>query len=290
MKLTTKFNVVLLSIGLVSLLATAAVADRVLNETARAAALQNARIMLEAAMAARSYTNTNVVKLLETQMKYTFLSESVPSFAASEVLNLLRQQLPEYAYKEALLNPTNPRDRVTDWESDVVHEFRNDAQRGEIIGERDTPTGRMLYLARPIRINDGNCLACHHTPESAPPTLIERYGPSNGFGWKLHETVGAQIITVPVVRHLERAHATLIIFMGAIAALFVAVFIVLNVMLRLLVIRPITRLSAIAEQVSLGEDDVPAFPDGGADEIGALGRAFTRMRTSLQKAITLLDQ
>jgi protein-histidine pros-kinase len=108
-----------------------------------------------------------------------------------EVLNALRKNHPEYAYKEATLNPTNLQDRAMDWESDLIQQFRNDAHQAEIIGERDTPTGRSLYLARPIRA-EAQCLVCHSLPAAAPVTLIQRYGANNGFGWQVHEVVGAQ--------------------------------------------------------------------------------------------------
>ena len=77
-----------------------------------------------------------------------------PAFSATEVLKNLREMRPEYSaffYKEATLNPTNPRDRAADWEADIVQKFRNDSGTHEIVGERATPMGDSLYLARPIR-------------------------------------------------------------------------------------------------------------------------------------------
>ena len=68
---------------------------------------------------------------------------------------------------EATLNPTNLRDRATDWEGDMMQQFRNDPQTREIIGERDTPMGRSLYLARPITA-EAKCLVCHSVPAAAP--------------------------------------------------------------------------------------------------------------------------
>jgi len=288
-KLIVKFNLALLFTCVLGLACASVVSQRLLQDQARAEALQAASLMLEAAMATRSYTGSNVVKLLETQMKYTFMPESIPSFAATEVLNRVREQFPGYSYKEAMLNPTNPRDRVVEWEADVVNDFRNDPKRTEIVGERDTPTGRMLYLARPIRITDPNCLGCHATAATAPRTIVDRYGPANGFGWKLNETVGAQIIAVPTSVHTEHAQRTFVLFMTSMAAVFAAVFVVLNVMLTLLVIRPVTAVADIAERLSLGDEGVPDFPRARRDEIGALVRAFARMQVSLRNAIAMIE-
>src|ERR1700756_4989341 len=62
-----------------------------------------------------------------------FHPQSVPAFAATEIFAYLREKFPDYFYKEATLNPTNPRDRATDWESDVVNQFRGDLARTEFI-------------------------------------------------------------------------------------------------------------------------------------------------------------
>ena len=193
MKLMWKFNIVLLAVFAVGFAVTAFISYGVLQANAREEILDNARVMMESALSSRSYTNSQIKPLLETQLKYSFLPQSVPAYAATEQFNDLRKKYPDYNYKEATLNPTNPRDRATDWETDVVNQFRNGQVKGELIGERDTATGRSLYLARPIQITNAACLACHNTVNEAPKTMIELYGPANGFGWKLNEIIGARV-------------------------------------------------------------------------------------------------
>ena len=134
----------------------------------------------------------------EGLMDTEFHPQSVPAFAATEIFGYLREKFPDYFYKEATLNPTNPRDRSTDWEADVVNKFRSDEKQAEFLGSRDTATGKALVLARPLRVGNVSCLACHDTPDKAPPEMLKLYGPANGFGWKLNEIIGAQIVTVPM--------------------------------------------------------------------------------------------
>jgi protein-histidine pros-kinase len=222
-------------------------------------------------------------------MKYTFLPQTVPAFSATEVLNGLRQKHTEYAYKEAVLNPTNPRNRAVEWETDIVNQFRNNKETTEIVGDRDTPTGRSFYVARPLRIGAPACLQCHSTVDAAPPTLIERYGPANGFGWQLNEVVGAQIISVPTQVPLARAQQAFKLFMTSTSAVFVVIGVVLNLMLWMLVIRPVTKLSQFADRVSLGELEIPEFKRTSRDEIGVLARSIGRMRTSMVQAMKMLD-
>ncbi len=290
MKLMWKFNIVLLALFAVGFVLTGFISYSVLQANAREEILDNARVMMESALASRSYTNSQVTPLLETQLRYSFLPQSVPAYAATEQFNDLRKKYPDYSYKEATLNPTNPRDRATDWEADVVNQFRNGTAKGtELIGERDTAGGQTLYLARPIQIKDAACLACHNTVAEAPKTMIELYGPANGFGWKLNEIIGAQIVSVPSALPIQRANHTFKVFMLLLTLVFVVTFILLNVMLHSIVIQRIKELSKLADQVSLGNLETAEFKTRNKDEIGVLTGALARMHKSLVQAIKMLE-
>jgi protein-histidine pros-kinase len=290
MKLIIKFNLVFIAIFLLGLAVAGRISYALLQKNADDEILQNARIMMQSALATRNYTTTQIKPLLETQMKYTFLPQTVPAYAATEAFNDLRNKYPEYNYKEATLNPTNPRDRTVDWEADIVNQFRQGTEMNEIVGVRDTPGGRSLYLARPIQIKNPACLECHSTVEAAPKTMIDKYGPANGFGWRLNETVGAQIVSLPTDVPLQRAEKTFNVFMLSLTGVFGFIFVVLNLMLFFIVIRPVTRLSTIADEVSLGNMEAPEFTVKGKDEIGTLAGSFNRMRKSLVKALKMLEE
>jgi HAMP domain-containing protein len=290
MKLMWKFNIVLLALFAVGFIMTGFISYSVLQANAREEILDNARVMMESALSSRSYTNSQVKPLLETQLRYSFLPQSVPAYAATEQFNDLRKKYPDYSYKEATLNPTNPRDRATDWEADIVNQFRNGTAKGsELIGERDTAAGRALYLARPIQIKDAACLACHNTVAEAPKTMIELYGPANGFGWKLNEIIGAQIVSVPSALPIQRANHTFKVFMLLLTLVFVLTFILLNVMLHSIVIQRVKQLSKLADQVSLGHVETAEFQSKSKDEIGVLTQALARMNKSLVQAIKMLE-
>jgi HAMP domain-containing protein len=289
MRLLLKFNLIFLLVFVAGVLGAGKISYDLLQRNAKQEVLDHARLTMEKAVAVRAYTNEQIRPLLETQMKYTFLPQTVPAYSATEVLATLAKTFPEYTYKEATLNPTNPRDRAVDWEADIVHRFRNQPNQKEFVGERDAGTGRALYIARPLRITNPACLHCHSTVEAAPRTLIDKYGPANGFGWQLNEVVGAQVVSVPMSVPLARADQAFRVFMASLIGIFVAIGIVLNVMLYLLVIRPVTALSKLANRVSLGESDAPPFATHKRDEIGTLAQSFTRMRHSLDQAMKMLE-
>jgi len=289
MKLLLKFNLIFLLIFAAGLAAIGRVSWTLLERNARDEIAQSAGLLMDAALATRAYTQGQIAPLLQTQLKYTFLPQTIAAYSATEVFNDVRKKHPEYAYKEAVLNPTNPRDRAVEWEADIVNQFRNNKESTEIIGDRDTPTGRSFYVARPLRITNPACLQCHSTVEAAPPTLIDRYGPANGFGWQINEVVGAQIISVPTKVPLDRAQKAFNLFMTSTGTVFVVIGLVLNLMLWLMVIRPVGKLSQFADRVSLGELEIPEYKRSSSDEIGVLAKSIGRMRTSMVQAMKMLD-
>ena len=220
---------------------------------------------------------------------HVFRPQTVPAYAATEIFSYLTRKHPEFTYKEATLNPTNPRDRAVDWEEDIVKAFRNRPELVAFDGERLSPLGPSLYLARPMRAGK-SCLECHSTPAAAPPEMIALYGTANGFGWKEDEVVAAQIVSVPVsvtVAMADRAFRQLATSVAIVAAV---TLVLLNLVLVLTVIRPVSRFAAMADEISKGNMDVPELPVTGHDEISVLGEAFNRMRRSLTAAMKLLER
>ncbi|MDB5377073.1 MAG: hypothetical protein JWR00_1519 [Rubritepida sp.] len=289
MGIRTKFNLGLLAVFALAFTAAWVFLDRQFVTTARNEVLQSARIMLSAANAVREYTVRDVVPVVTRNNPGWIAPLTVPSYAAQTNLRTIRGEHPDYTYKEAALNPTNLNDRALDWEADFINSFRNTPSLAEMIGERETPIGRVLTLSRPIVIRDEACLVCHSTPENAPPRMVQVYGAANGFGWRMNETIGAQLVSVPMNVALGNARRNLHSAMAILFGTFLSMMVVLNALLHLVVIRPVTRMSRAATAVSLGQEG-PAveFEAKGKDEISELGRAFTRMRRSLDQAVKML--
>src|SRR5262245_38750362 len=231
MGLRTKFNLVLLAVFGLGLLISGYLSYTLLERNAREEVQHHAGLMMEAALAIRGYTIEQVRPQLDLQLMRVFLPQSVPAYAATETLNALRKKYPDYSYKEATINPTNPRNRAGDWENDIIRIFREHPDTAEVAGERDTPTGRSLYIARPIQIKIPACVTCHSTPEAAPPTMLTLYGSANGFGWKPNEVVGAQIVSVPMSVPIRNARNTVLTFIGSLAVVFALAFVALNAVL-----------------------------------------------------------
>ena len=289
MGLRLRFNIVLTVVFLLGLSASGYVSFDLLRRNARDEVVRNAELMIEAAQAIRSYTVSEVRPLLQPHMQEVFLPQTVPAYAATNTLGLLPPNYHEYIYKEATLNPTNPRDRAADWEADLIQSFKRNEDVHVLSGERQTPSGPSLYIASPIKITNEACLTCHSVPAKAQESMLAIYGDANGFGWQHNEIVGAQIVSVPMSVPLKNANRAFVTFMISLCAVFAVLYIALNVMLSRMIIKPITDMSKAADQVSRGDFGVPEFKDSGGDEIGRLGASFNRMRRSLEQAMKMID-
>src|SRR6185295_4595217 len=177
MGLRLKFNLMLIFVFALGLGVSAYISYELLQRNARDEVLRSAGLMMEAALSMRTYTVSHVRPKLRV-VEGEFLSESVPAFGATQIMNQLRTTHADYTYKEAALNPTNPNNRATEWETDIINEFRNFPDRKEIFGTRMTPSGPSMFLARPFQIKDPTCLACHTTADMAPPAMVKVYGPN----------------------------------------------------------------------------------------------------------------
>lgn len=291
MKLAIKFNAFFAIILGVIGLGVYAGGREYLLEKAWEKVAQQARLMMDTTASVRSYTSEYIRPILDKYQQHTaeFYPESVPAFSAHRMFSFLQHSYPEYSYREATLNPTNTEDRATGWEVDVVESFRQNPSQRESMGERDAPNGQVLYLARPLQAVE-SCLECHSTPEKAPPGMISLYGSKNGFGWKLNEIIGAQIVSVPVSIPRELAAQSMGGLVGWLAGIALAALVLLNAILYFNLIRPLSRVSAVAAELSKGNLNVPEIPGGGRDEISALADSLNRINRSLVKAIGLLGR
>jgi protein-histidine pros-kinase len=294
MKLLAKFNLILLVIFGAGGLLISQFAYSSLVGNARSEVLQQEQLMMDSAKSVRDYIDQDVSPLLQKNPGHQrhFLAETIPFFGAQTTFNNLRKANPDYAnytYREAALNPTNPEDRISDWERDVIYWLRDHPSEAQHSDDRVTATGPALYLAKPIRATQ-ECLVCHGSPTAAPANLLAVYGPANGFGWKKNEIIGAQIISVPLslpIGIADRAYHRLLFFLiltmaVALLAIDAGVF--------WFVIRPLRIVSDTADRVSRGEKDVPSVQFKGKDEIANVASSFNRMQVSLTKALKMLDE
>ncbi|MBD2431510.1 MULTISPECIES: c-type heme family protein [Fischerella] len=291
LRLKQKVTILLLVILTFGLSLSGLALSSVLRQNAKQEITSTALMLMETMISVRQYTSTQVNPELVDKLETEFLPQSVPGYSAREVFENLRQKQDyrEFFYKEATLNPTNLRDKADSFETQVVNRFRGNKNLKEESGFRSLPSGDIYYIARPLAVSDAKCLQCHSTPEQAPKSMIDRYGTANGFSWQLGEIVGAQIISVPASRVINKANQSSLLIVGLVSVVFVIVIVLVNIFLTRQVVLPLKRITRVAEEVSTGHMDVE-FEQLTNDEIGNLAKAFKRMKLSLEMAMKRLKR
>ncbi len=290
MKLLAKFNLVLIVVFGLGIYLISHFAYKFLMDDARQQVLEQAQLMASSARATLAYTDEEVSPVLQKTPQHNsdFLPQTIPFYAANTTFKRLRVSYKDYVMREAALNPTNLEDRATEWEVDLINYFRNTPGQTEHDGQRETPTGPVLYVASPIVAAPG-CLTCHSVVSLAPRSMVKRYGSAHGFGWKPNEIVGAQIVSVPMSVPIEMANKGFRNLLISLGAIFLLTVILIDVAMYVIVIRPLRRVSKNADIISKGEIDLPPLEIKGKDEIAEVTASFNRMHTSLVKAFEMLN-
>lgn len=253
-KLGTKFTLILSLVFLGGIIASFVILSQVLEKRAEEEVSARGLVLIEAMNSVRTYTSTQINPLLAADLAVSeeFISQTVPAFSAREVFETLRtnEAYQNYLYKEASLNPTNPRNQANAFETMLVNQFRADPELAQLSGFTTLNDQQVFYNARPLVIGSESCLACHTTPETAPASLISTYGSEGGFGWNLHEIIAAQMIYVPADDVFSSARLSLTLVMIIIVVIFALVVAVTNVLLKRSVVRPVEQMAGLAQRVS----------------------------------------
>jgi len=286
LRLGTRFTLLLLLFFAGSIAISGVALYRLVTTVAVESVTSNGLLLLHTINAVRTYTSRQVNPLLAPVMEAQgkFIPESVPAFSARSVFTNLRGDVgfENFSYKEAALNPTSPLDRADTWETEVLMRFQNDRKLTQLSGFRTLNGQLVFYNARPMVINDPACLACHTTPEMAPPAMVQRYGSIDGFGWKLNDVIAAQIVYVPAAEVYSRSLTTWLSVMVISIASFALAVLAFNLLLRRHVVKPIGQMAELARSISADKVDEMAPKSLAnmtrrADELGQMARVFERM-------------
>jgi protein-histidine pros-kinase len=291
MSLLYKFVSIVLLILLIGLVATGTVAYYQLKRLADNQVEQQAKLMMRAALATRDYTTKHIKKLVEKLPQTNeFVKERVPAFAATTTLNSIHEDsdFEKYTYREPSQKWTSQKNEADEFEKELLRYFREDPKKREKWeGEVHPKVGESAWVyARPL-IAHKECLECHNTPAEAPPNMLAKYG-NHGFGWEEDKVEAAQIVYVPMSEPERIRNHYLWPIIGTMVLFTALTLLALGVALRRIVIRPVARLSEMADELSRGNLSQGELPVHGNDEIATLTGSFNRMSVSLSKAMKMV--
>jgi protein-histidine pros-kinase len=218
-----------------------------------------------------------------------FHAVTVPAFAAQSVYRRVQKDYSGYVYREPAFKPTNPDDLPMPFEVELLDKFRAMPELKELKGVRNDGKGNVYYLARPLRAQE-SCLGCHDTPERAPAAMVAKYGPQNGFGWKLNEVVALQSLTIPAAAELRETGEIAMMLAGGLLLVFLVTYFALTLSIDSLVVRPLKALELAADAASTSHDSNVVLPASGAREIRSIAAAIERLRESLRKSLQQLSK
>lgn len=301
LSLSAKFMLLLVVVLTTGMAVSWVALSKALQRKAQDEVISQAQILLNTMNSVRQYTTENVnrhIKPLLDQSEH-FYRETVPGFSAREVFEFFRKEdvYKDFLYKEATLNPTNPRSKADAFETQVAEQFRTDEKLTELSGFRKIGDRNLFYTARPIQIKYASCLECHSTPNAAPAGMIKMYGGKSGFGWKLKEIVGSQIVYVPAEAVFSAGRQSAYLVTGIFVSIFALVALAITVFFRRAVIRPLGGLAAATQALSRGSmntEQLATSREGSdllktaarGDEIGQLADRFKFMA----KEVNLREQ
>jgi methyl-accepting chemotaxis protein len=288
--LSKKLTTLMLTIFLGGIIVSSFVSHNVLFEHAQDELNIQADIFISTMNSLRKYNTDKVTPLLEKQSEEKLLLESISAFAVREVFDTLtksyKDKYGEYRYKDAMINPTNLKDKATDEEIKIIEKLsQQDKLALENIKQgflKINGENKFYYTARPIKITQSSCLSCHTSLEKSPKSLQilyeqGKYRANQGFGWELNKVIGAKIIYIPAEQVYKITNEHFILILVIFTTIFAVTIFLVTRWLKQYVVQPLNRITKVAEAVSLGDMDAE-FEKRSNDEIGHLADALTRMK------------
>ncbi|AKG21064.1 histidine kinase [Calothrix sp. 336/3] len=257
LKLTAKFNILLLLILIMGCIVSGLTLSAAMQNRAEREIMDKAEMLIQNMNSVRNYTSEKIQPLLSDRLKTEekFISETVPAYSAQKVFENFRNHADykNYYYKEATLNPTNPKDKADKFESELVEKFRQQPNLKQLTGYRNLSGEDLFYIARPLKVTKASCLECHSHPDVAPKSLINTFGSQGGFNWNLNEIVAAQTIYVPAKNIFAKGHKNLLLVMAIFISFFIVLLFLINILLKNSVVKPIKTITKITKKLTAGD-------------------------------------
>lgn len=282
--LLSKFNVTLFKLYIVVIVATIPIIYTVTKNQTETASAKELSILVDFVKSLLTYIAEDVrPTLLENDI---ILPPAVSSTVATgRVSKRFLEKQKGYNIKIASDNPLNYLNKANSFEQSLLERFRQNSDLGDITETGVIDGKKYLVSSRPSKSKEG-CLRCHSTPQQAPPEIVNTYGYSGGYNYKVGEIVGLSVVGVPLSNVSEITMRRSIYIIGFLTVLFTIVFVIINMLVRKNIISPIVDITSKAESISRGNIE-ERIEINRNDEIGNLSRSFELMRRSI---VSMIDK
>jgi PAS domain S-box-containing protein len=213
------------------------------------------------------------------------LDEKTLGFLPAHAMTRIAEEFPNWTRSGVRFNnvsdqPRNPANQADADELAAMAWFRANPAAEEYTGTIHTDAGKdYFHFAAPIW-TEAYCLTCHAAPESAPPTIRQRY--DAGYGYQVGELRGVMSIRIPADSGREIVMTQWWREVAGLAVLLLALYVSLGLALNHFLVRRVLLLDAAARRMAAGDDGV-RLADMGHDELGVLGREFNQMAEAIEQ-------
>ena len=202
-----------------------------------------------------------------------------PALAQREFSEVVEKSASPAKFRVTSHNFMNPVNKPDEFEAKALENIRS-----KHLSEYYEMLPDTYRYARTLYVK-ASCLACHASAENAPADVKERYGTERGFGFHEGEVAGIISVKLPT-RSFWNVAAGVIGPMQI--ALLLSAFLIAVLFIQFAVVRPIRRLTAAAERISIGKTadlGTAKINRKSGNELHQLILATERLRASLMLAI-----
>ncbi len=290
-----------LFLGLVALIATGiqlvhTTSDMLTQQRRATAALANASLQFD--LAIRGY----VQEVLRPAVLDAELEPSGPhrensfrpeilssSFISRSIFESVGKNVDGLEIRFASDNPRNPANLATQEERQIIEYFRAHPNAQSWEGRLATDRGVFWASAVPRRMKD-ECMQCHGSPETAPVSLLQRYGNEAGFGRQPGEIAAIDLVKIdwaPIERQLWLHSALHLVYCFATG---LGVFTIVMLAFRRMIGKPLKEFTRHISSGALTDASLPRALISRDDEFGVLARAFNELTVRIRSALDEKDE
>jgi two-component system, NtrC family, sensor kinase len=203
------------------------------------------------------------------------------TYVSRQIMERFQKTFPEFRYKRAAMDSRALLNQADTFESEILSRFQQDPSLKDWQGLVTRNNERFFVRMVPIHM-DAACLRCHGERDNAPAKLLDLYGADRGFGRKVGNIAGMDVLSFPVESAMGQIRRRTIAIVGpGVLAMLAALLLVIAFFRRLVVNRIALLKGFFSEFVSDESDLGRRLNIAQQDEIGAVCRAFNKMADRL---------
>lgn len=255
-------------------------------------AFKQAELALEMELALRGYVGNTIRPEYTKQVPADIFCPETQStsFVARQVFQKVNEKaaFADYRLTFAAENPRNIKNKAKPEDLELIQYFRDNPSQKRL-RRKIKVDGRDYAGQFNARRSKASCLRCHGKPDDAPKSLLERYGRKNGFGWKVGDVVGLDVVALPLdqthaaVASMATKQALFTLFGGSLLCALAIFTLRKLIILRLDI--ALDTLSAVAQ----GDLRSKHIESNENDEMNSLLRGLETMKSGLQSLISSIE-